>query len=113
MDSPLTQARKDRKWSQARLIAQLRLAARADGTTLPEDSTLRVTLSRWENGQHRPQEVYIKLLCDALEVTPADLGFTGLRSEPSRSAYGRTPWRTWPPRCSYILGPTTPWGLGS
>ena len=50
MVSPLTQARKDRNWSQARLIAQLRLAGRAAGMTLPDDAVLRVTLSRWENG---------------------------------------------------------------
>src|SRR5918998_2892950 len=74
MDSPLAKARKDRNWSQARLILQLRLSGRAAGITLPADSTLRVMLSRWENGQHRPSEMYVGLLCDAFEVTGADLG---------------------------------------
>src|SRR5215203_4967000 len=82
MDSPLTQARKDRNWSQARLIAQLRLAARAAGEVLPDDDKLRVNLSRWENGRHRPSDLYVGLLCDALEVTAADIGFSSLRCDP-------------------------------
>src|SRR5215203_5882992 len=82
MDSPLTQARKDRNWSQARLIAQLRLAARAAGKTLSDDTVLRVNLSRWENGHKRPCQMYVDLLCDALEVTAADIGFSSLRSDP-------------------------------
>lgn len=83
MDSPLAQARKDRSWSQARLILQLRLAGRAAGITLPEDTTLRVMLSRWENGQHRPSEMYTGLLCDALEVSGADLGLATPHHEQS------------------------------
>ena len=82
MVSPLTQARKDRNWSQARLLAQLRLVARAAGMTLSDDTVLRVNLSRWENGHQRPSKMYVDLLCDALEVTAADLGFSSLRSDP-------------------------------
>ena len=88
MVSPLTQARKDRNWSQARLIAQLRLAGRAAGVTLPDDSALRVTLSRWENGQNRPSEMYIGLLCDALEVTAADIGLSSLQTDPPPATIG-------------------------
>lgn len=82
MDSPLTQARKDRDWSQARLLAQLRLAARAAGKVLPDDDKLRVNLSRWENGHQRPSQMYVDLLCDALEVTAADIGLVSLHTEP-------------------------------
>lgn len=85
MVSSLSQARKDRNWSQARLIAQLQLAGRAAGVPLPEASTLRVTLSRWENGQNRPSAVYVDLLCDALELTADDLGFTSLRGDSHRA----------------------------
>jgi transcriptional regulator with XRE-family HTH domain len=88
MDSPLTQARKDRNWSQARLMAQLRLAARAAGEVLPDDDKLRVNLSRWENGRHRPCKMYVGLLCDALEVTAADLGFTIHRVEQPAAGIG-------------------------
>src|SRR3712207_2929963 len=88
MDSPLTQARKDRNWSQARLIAQLKLAARSAGKVLPDDDKLRVSLSRWENGRHRPSEMYVDLLCDALEVTASDLGFASLRREPPAGGIG-------------------------
>ena len=88
MDSPLTQARKDRNWSQARLMAQLRLAARAAGEVLPDDDKLRVNLSRWENGRHRPCEMYVGLLCDALEVTATDLGFAIHRAEQPAGGIG-------------------------
>jgi transcriptional regulator with XRE-family HTH domain len=111
MDSPLAKARKDRNWSQARLILQLRLSGRAAGITLPADSTLRVMLSRWENGQHRPSEMYIGLLCDALEVTGADLGLAvPTRTSRRRSALRRSRIST---RCSSCIPvPTTRWALG-
>ena len=81
MNSPLAQARRDRNWSQARLLAQLRLAARAAGKALPDDDKLRVNLSRWENGHQRPSQMYVDLLCDALEVTAADIGLVSLERE--------------------------------
>jgi hypothetical protein len=53
----------------------VRQRARLDGLELPPDATLRVTLSRWENGRHRPGPLYQRLLAEVLEVTDADLGF--------------------------------------
>ena len=88
MDSPITSARRDRGWSQARLLYQLRVAGHAAGINLPDDDKLRVTLSGWENGRHRPSKVYLGLLCDALEVSEADLGFAGRSSTPPPAGVG-------------------------
>jgi tetratricopeptide (TPR) repeat protein len=62
------------------LIARIRSAARQSGVALPDDSTLRITLSGWENGRHRPSLLYRRLLATALEMTEADLGFGPARS---------------------------------
>jgi transcriptional regulator with XRE-family HTH domain len=71
----IAQARRERGWSQLRLLGQLRLVAQAAGIALSDDAALRITLSGWENGHHQPGKVYQRLLCDALELTESDLGF--------------------------------------
>jgi hypothetical protein len=57
-DNVIAQARRERRWSQLRLLHQLRLAGQAAGVALPDDATLRITLSGWENGRHKPGKVY-------------------------------------------------------
>jgi transcriptional regulator with XRE-family HTH domain len=84
-DNQIAQARHERGWSQLRLLGQLRLAPQAAGIALPDDAALRITLSGWENGHHRPGKVYQRLLCHALELTESDLGF-GSRPVAHRSA---------------------------
>jgi predicted kinase len=53
----------------------MRVRARLDGHELPDGPTLRVMLSRWENGRHRPAPFYRRLIAEALDLTEADLGF--------------------------------------
>jgi predicted kinase len=53
----------------------MRVRARLDGHELPDGPTLRVMLSRWENGRHHPAPFYRRLIAEALELTEADLGF--------------------------------------
>src|SRR6266481_8586069 len=48
MPTPLAAARTARGWTQHQLLRALRARARAGGHELPPDSTLRVTLSGWE-----------------------------------------------------------------
>jgi hypothetical protein len=75
-------------------LRALRARARTEGHELPPDPTLRVTLSGWENGRHRPGPLYRRLLAEALETTEADLGFaarTATRTPPLLP-YSRT-WR--------------------
>ncbi|WP_369055620.1 hypothetical protein [Kineococcus terrestris] len=73
MQNALLQARVQRGWKQSHVVVRLRTAASAAGITLPAPSTLRVTLSGWENGHHQPGELYRDLLCQVFEATEADL----------------------------------------
>lgn len=75
MPTRLAAARKSRGWTQDQLLRAVRQRARLDGLELPPDATLRVSLSRWENGRHQPGPLYQRLLAEVLEVTDADLGF--------------------------------------
>jgi transcriptional regulator with XRE-family HTH domain len=74
-DNLIALARRERRWSQLRLFHQRRVAGEAAGVALPDDATLRITLSGWEHGHHRPGKVYQRLLCDAFQLTASDLGF--------------------------------------
>ena len=86
-DSKIAQARHERGWSQLSLIHLLRAVGRATGVAVPDDEAFRITLSGWENGHHRPGKVYQRLLCEAFEMTEADLGF-GTRSEARPTGVG-------------------------
>jgi transcriptional regulator with XRE-family HTH domain len=79
MPTRLATARKARGWTQDQLLRAVRRQARLDGRELPSDASLRVTLSRWENGRHQPGPLYQRLLAEVLEVTEADLGFAPVR----------------------------------
>ena len=75
MDGPIAEIRKQRSWSQSQLIQRMRGAAIRTEIQLPDDNALRISLSRWEHGYHRPSALYRRLLAEALEVTEGDLGF--------------------------------------
>lgn len=68
------QIRLARGWSQRRLIYAMRMAARREHRELPADESMISMVSRWENGRRIPDEYNRRLLCDALEVSPGDLG---------------------------------------
>lgn len=61
-------ARTSRGWSQTQLISAMRTRAVQRGLKLVSPESLRVSLSRWENGRHEPDELYTELLCDVLEL---------------------------------------------
>jgi hypothetical protein len=69
--SLLKQARISRGWSQPRLIAELR---RTTDQQLPQLASMKVTVSRWENGHQDPGEFYGPLLCEVYSVSAEELG---------------------------------------
>src|SRR5690242_11350975 len=81
-ENQLVRLRIERCWSQQQLIRQLITVARRRNLALPEEPTLRVTLSRWENGRHRPTAMYRELLALALEVSEAELGLGAQATPP-------------------------------
>jgi hypothetical protein len=48
---PLQQLRKDRGWSQMKLIHRLRATAAEQGITLPVQGSLKTMVCRWEHGR--------------------------------------------------------------
>lgn len=71
--SVLRSARRARGWSQARLISALQEQADRDHVVLMTTASLRVALSRWENGHVVPDGVHSRLLCRVLELDEADI----------------------------------------
>jgi transcriptional regulator with XRE-family HTH domain len=74
-ENSILRMRRERRWSQLQLLHQLDRAAKARRIALPDQSSLRITLSGWENARHRPSLLYRQLLAEAFEVTEAELGF--------------------------------------
>lgn len=72
----IRKARMRREWTQASLIHQMRLVARARGLVLPADRSLTAMLSRWERGHKGLSELYRRLLCEALGIRVSDIGLT-------------------------------------
>lgn len=73
--SPLAQVRAARGWSQLQVIRSLILLAEHWGWQIASESSLKVQLSRWENGANEPNPAYQVLLCAVLRATPEELGF--------------------------------------
>ncbi|MFJ4246013.1 XRE family transcriptional regulator [Streptomyces iakyrus] len=73
-DSALAQTRTARGWSQLQVIQALVRLADHWGWPVASQTSLKVQLSRWENGAN-PGPTYQVLLCAVLRATPADLGF--------------------------------------
>ncbi|MFC3965729.1 helix-turn-helix domain-containing protein [Nocardia jiangsuensis] len=59
-------ARKARGWSAPTLIAALTEAAAREGRTVMGAASLRVAISRWENGKVRPDDFHATLLAGVL-----------------------------------------------
>ncbi|MGW4922624.1 XRE family transcriptional regulator [Streptomyces parvulus] len=82
-NSALAQARAARGWSQLQVIRALVRLADHWGWPVASQSSLKVQLSRWENGAN-PSPTYQVLLCAVLRATPADLDFeSSARPAPS------------------------------
>ncbi|RMB87414.1 hypothetical protein CTZ28_00035 [Streptomyces shenzhenensis] len=70
----LRQARVVRGWSQPRLVRELRQAATRRGHQLPSDASVKRRIASWENGHSAPDGFYGPLLCEAYDLTAAELG---------------------------------------
>jgi transcriptional regulator with XRE-family HTH domain len=75
-DTPLCRARAARGWSQQKVVRALRLLAESWDWEVAAESSLKVQMSRWENGVNRPSQTYQVLLCALFRATPDALGFT-------------------------------------
>src|SRR3954454_5524287 len=75
MASRIKAARTRLGWSQARLVSELQVLASRQGMSLPDISTMKSRVSRWENDHARPSEFYRPLLREALEADDQALGF--------------------------------------
>jgi tetratricopeptide (TPR) repeat protein len=71
----LVAAREERGWSQLRLAAELQKQGRSEGHELASMSSLRVMISRWENGHQQPDGFHRKLLGKVFGEVDLMLGF--------------------------------------
>ncbi len=74
----LRDARRNRGWSQSRLVSELRRIAARRGETLPAEASVKRRIASWENGHSLPDEFYGPLVCEALGMTAAELGLNHL-----------------------------------
>jgi transcriptional regulator with XRE-family HTH domain len=66
----LRDVRKQRGWTQLRVIVAMQELARQRGIVIPEDrESVRVRMSSWENGRSSPIEPYLGLLAEVLGVS--------------------------------------------
>lgn len=70
----LRAARRRRRWTQARLVAELERVARANGEPVASPASLKAMVSRWERGRSTPDDHNGRLLCQALGIREDDLG---------------------------------------
>src|SRR4029450_12338950 len=85
----LRAALQEKRWSHARLAAELR--KRSAGTPLPKTQSLTANISRWVNNHQQPDDFYRELLAQALGRPRAELfSDEGMRVEFPADAQ---PWR--------------------
>jgi len=70
----LRAARTARDWSQAQLIHALSREAATNGLRIPSHESMRIMLSRWENGHVQPDETYRRYLCAVFDSDEGALG---------------------------------------
>ncbi len=75
MASALLLARRTRGWSAPRLAEEIRLAAKQLDIVVASPNSLRVMISRWENGRSRPDARTLVLLQHVFGLPPDALGF--------------------------------------
>lgn len=75
MGAALRGTRHARGWSQERLIRALRDAAEIRGIPIADPSSLKVMISRWENGHAMPDPTHRELLRAAYGLDDVALGF--------------------------------------
>jgi transcriptional regulator with XRE-family HTH domain len=82
----LQAVRKARGWSQGRAISELARVAAHRGVRVPAPESLKVQLSRWENGHGRPDGFYTELLCEMYAAEPYELGIVSQDAQPDDPA---------------------------
>lgn len=90
MSNPLREARKLRGWTVVQLQAYLRAEAARRQLVLPEPTSLRVMISKWENGHRAPDEMYQSLLAATYGLAPEALGFVS--DDEAAADVGASPW---------------------
>lgn len=74
MVNRLAQIRAERGWKKARLLHELRVAARRRGVVLPSDESVGRRVATWENQHQNVGDDYRVLLCDVYGLTAIELG---------------------------------------
>ena len=88
MGSRLQVLRRERGWSQMHVVLELEIRGRARGLPMPERTSLKTQLSRWENGHVNPHEPYCSLLAEIYGATEHELGFARLPGDTGHSSIG-------------------------
>ncbi|MEU7868424.1 helix-turn-helix transcriptional regulator [Dactylosporangium sp. NPDC049140] len=70
----IREARKRKHWSQDRLNDHIRRVAVLHAKPAASQESLKVMISRWENGKKIPDQYSRRLLSLALDVAPETLG---------------------------------------
>lgn len=86
MSNRINVARRERGWSQTRLISELERVARRRSIQLPTRETMKSRVSRWENNHSKPDEFYRELLREVLGLDDRELGFEEPSMNPITSA---------------------------
>jgi transcriptional regulator with XRE-family HTH domain len=73
MDTRLKSVRHGYGWSQMRLVVEVEQACEREGLPCPSRASLKVMVSRWENGHVTPDATHAALLAAIYRTTPADL----------------------------------------
>lgn len=81
MSSLLREARLSRGWSSARLRHEVTRVANRRGIPVASDSSLRVLISRWENGHSEPDDINRSLLQEVYGLDARALGLAGDKVE--------------------------------
>lgn len=64
----LRAARKAKSWTVTQLIHALNKAAEPQGIRLMSPASLKVAISRWENGHTKPDDLHSRLLAEVLDI---------------------------------------------
>lgn len=85
MTTRLKAVRLELGWSQSDLVTRLIKQARADKVSVAPATTLKTSVSRWENGHRTPSYFYRGLLRKVTGRTDVELGFTQPPDDPAAS----------------------------
>ncbi|WP_199431195.1 helix-turn-helix transcriptional regulator [Qaidamihabitans albus] len=89
MVHPMKEARNLRGWSVTQLQMRLYAEASKTGLKLPDKTSLRVMISKWENGHRQPDSMYRSLLESIYGLPAPALGFEtdeGYATDPAEGA---------------------------